>query len=124
MPFSPTYPGVYIEELPSGVRSIGGVATSITTFIGRAKQGPVDDPIVINSFADFERQFGVLDAACPLSYAVRDFFLGGGNQAVIVRLCHRFFPASHVKIPQPDLPFSGGLRIALVPSVTPASDDP
>jgi Bacteriophage tail sheath protein len=124
MPFSPTYPGVYIEEIPSGVRSISGVATSITTFIGRAKQGPVDDPIAINSFADFERHFGVLDAACPLSYAVRDFFLGGGRQAVIVRLCHRFFPASHVKIPQPDLPFSGGLRIALVPSVTPASDDP
>jgi phage tail sheath protein FI len=124
MPSSPTYPGVYIEEIPSGVRSISGVDTSITTFIGRAKQGPVDDPIVINSFADFERQFGVLDAACPLSYAVRDFFLGGGKQAVIVRLCHRFFPASHVKIPQPGLPFSGALRIALVPSVTPASDDP
>jgi uncharacterized protein len=124
MPFSPTYPGVYIEEIPSGVRNISGVATSITTFIGRAKQGPVDDPIVINSFADFERQFGVLDAACPLGYAVRDFFLGGGKQAVIVRLCHPFFPAFHVKIPQANLPFSGGLRIALVPSVTPARADP
>jgi len=124
MPFSPTYPGVYIEEIQSGVHSIGGVATSITTFIGRAKQGPVDDPIVIDSFADFERQFGVLDAACPLTYAVRDFFLGGGKQAVIVRLCHPFFPSSRVKIPQPGLPFSGELNIALVPSVRPARDNP
>ena len=29
MPVTPTYPGVYIEELPSGVRTITGVATSI-----------------------------------------------------------------------------------------------
>jgi uncharacterized protein len=79
---------------------------------------------VINSFADFERHFGGLDAAYPLSYAVRDFFLGGGTQAVIVRLCHPFFPARHVKIPQLNLPFSAQLTIALVPSVTPASDNP
>ena len=55
MPVSPTYPGVYIEEVPSGVRTITGVATSITAFIGRALRGPVDEPTVINSFADYER---------------------------------------------------------------------
>jgi uncharacterized protein len=119
MPLSPTYPGVYIEEILSGVRTITGVATSITTFIGQAEQGPIDDPIVVNSFADFERQLGALNASCPLGYAVRDFFLGGGRQAVIVRLRHKFFPARHVKIQQEGLPFSGALRIALVPSVTP-----
>ena len=41
MPSALTYPGVYIEEVPSGVRTITGVATSITAFIGRALQGPV-----------------------------------------------------------------------------------
>ena len=40
MPITPTYPGVYIEEIPSGVRTIIGVATSITAFLGRAKRGP------------------------------------------------------------------------------------
>ena len=40
MPVTPTYPGVYIEEIPSGVRTITGVATSITAFIGRARRGP------------------------------------------------------------------------------------
>ena len=39
MPITPTYPGVYIEEVPSGVRTITGVATSITAFIGRALRG-------------------------------------------------------------------------------------
>ena len=42
MPITPTYPGVYIEEIPSGVRTITGVATSITAFVGRALRGPTD----------------------------------------------------------------------------------
>ena len=45
MPAALTYPGGYIEEIPSGVRTITGVATSITAFIGRALRGPVDDPV-------------------------------------------------------------------------------
>ncbi len=86
MPVQPTYPGVYIEELPSGVRTITGVATSITGFIGKALRGPADQPVTITSFADFERSFGGLHRDMTLSYAVRDFFLNGGGQAVIVRL--------------------------------------
>lgn len=86
MPVTLTYPGVYIEEIPSGVRTITGVATSITAFIGRARRGPTDEAVVINSFGDFERIFGGLWAASSLGYAVRDFYLNGGSQAVIVRL--------------------------------------
>jgi len=91
MPVTPTYPGVYIEEIPSGVRTITGVATSITAFIGRARRGPTDkDPtkkaVTINSYADFERIFGGLWAESSLGFAVRDFYLNGGSQAIIVRL--------------------------------------
>ncbi|MCS6297244.1 MAG: phage tail sheath family protein [Nitrospira sp.] len=86
MPVQPTYPGVYIEELPSGVRTITGVATSITGLIGKALRGPTDQPVTITSFADYERIFGGLHRDMTLSYAVRDFFLNGGGQAVIVRL--------------------------------------
>ena len=60
MPVAPTYPGVYIEEIPSGVRTITGVATSITAFIGRTLRGPVNDPVRVQSFAEFERRFGGL----------------------------------------------------------------
>lgn len=88
MPVSPNYPGVYIEEVPSGVRTITGVATSITAFIGRAKRGPVNEAKTINSFADYERSFGGLDLDSPMSFAVRDFYLNGGSQAIIVRLYH------------------------------------
>src|SRR5881227_125531 len=86
MPATLTYPGVYIEEIPSGVRTITGVATSIAAFIGRALRGPVNQAITINSFGDFERIFGGLWVDSTLGYAVRDFYLNGGSQAVIVRL--------------------------------------
>src|SRR6478736_1569644 len=90
MPSALTYPGVYVEEIPSGVRTITGVATSITAFVGRALRGPTDSdptsPVTINSYGDFERTFGGLWNEGLLSFAVRDFFLNGGQQAVIVRL--------------------------------------
>lgn len=86
MPVSPTYPGVYIEEIPSGVRTITGVATSITAFIGRAVRGVENEPVTINSFADFERQFGGLHVDYPMSYTVNDFYRNGGSQGLIVRL--------------------------------------
>jgi len=86
MQTGPTYPGVHIEEIPSGVRTITGVATSITAFIGRALRGPVNEPTTINSFADYERLFGGLWEKSTMSYAVRDFYLNGGSQAIIVRL--------------------------------------
>lgn len=86
MPVTPTYPGVYIEEIPSGVRTIVGVATSITAFLGRALRGQANEPTTINSWGDFERAFGGLHGDYPMPYAVRDFYLNGGNQAIIVRL--------------------------------------
>src|SRR5262245_7948761 len=88
MPAVLSYPGVYIEEIPSGVRTITGVATSIAAFVGRARRGPVDDPVTLNSYADFERQFGGLWIDSALSYAVRDFFINGGAQAIVVRVAN------------------------------------
>ncbi|MBX7167976.1 MAG: phage tail sheath subtilisin-like domain-containing protein [Pirellulales bacterium] len=86
MPTTPSYPGVYIEEIPSGVRTIVGVATSITAFVGRARRGPTDEPTMIHNFGEFERQFGGLWSESKLGFAVRDFFLNGGSDALIVRL--------------------------------------
>jgi phage tail sheath protein FI len=81
-----SYPGVYIQEIPSGVRTITGVATSITGFVGRALSGPVNEPTLINSWADYERRFGGLWGPSTMSYAVRDFYTNQGSQALIVRV--------------------------------------
>lgn len=86
MAVSLTYPGVYVQEISSGVHTITGVATSITAFVGRAARGPDNVAYTINSFSDYQRTFGGLWAPSSLGYAVRDFFLNGGGQAIIVRL--------------------------------------
>lgn len=85
MPVQVSYPGVYVEELSSGSHTITGVPTATTAFIGRAPKGPVDDPMTVTSFGNFEQFFGELDHDYPLSYAVRDFFQNGGSHAIIVR---------------------------------------
>ncbi len=55
MPVTPTYPGVYIEEVPSGVRTITGVATSIAAFFGRTEKGPINKAVRCLSYSDFLR---------------------------------------------------------------------
>ena len=104
-----TYPGVYIQEIPSGIRTISGVSTSITAFIGRAARGPINEPITSNSYADFERTFGGLWPQSSLGQVVRDFYLNGGSQAVIVRLFNdgsqsSTSPASSSSKPSKDSP--------------------
>jgi phage tail sheath protein FI len=86
MPTSPTYPGVYVEEISSGVKTIQGVPTSITAFIGRTRKGPVNEPITVRSFNDFKRMSGGLWLRSTLGFAVRDFFINGGSEAIVVRL--------------------------------------
>ena len=88
MTVTTTYPGVYITEIPSGSRTITGVATSITAFVGRALRGPVNEPVPIATFGDFERGFGGLWLDSGLGYAVRDFYANGGGEAIIVRVVH------------------------------------
>ena len=86
MSSAPTFPGVYVREEPSGVRTITGVSSSVTAFLGRADRGPVDTPVTVDNFGEYERTFGPLSADIPLGYAVRAFFLNGGGSAVVVRL--------------------------------------
>jgi hypothetical protein len=73
MPVLTTYPGVYIEEIPSGVHTITGVATSITAFIGRAVRGLTNEPPHDQQLRRFRPRVRGLDADYPMSYAVRDF---------------------------------------------------
>ena len=85
MPVTPTYPGVYVQEIPSGVRTISGASTSIAAFVGYFSKGPMDEAIRILNFGDFERAFGGLDVDSEASYAIQQFFLNGGTQAWVVR---------------------------------------
>src|SRR5579872_1603749 len=86
MAVNPTYPGVYIQELPSAVHPITGVATSIGAFVGYTARGIDNRAEQIFSFSDYERLFGGLASNSELSYAVQQFFANGGNQAYVVRV--------------------------------------
>jgi len=86
MPVLPTYPGIYIEEIPSGVRPIVGVSTSDTAFIDFFARGPVNEATRITSLGDFERTFGGLDKRSEASYGIQQFYLNGGQVAWVVRI--------------------------------------
>jgi len=98
MPSALTYPGVYIEEIPSGVRTITGVATSIAAFAGWAPRGPTAQAGLVLGFSDFARQFGGIDSRSLLGYAVNQFFANGGQRAYIVRLVDATAKAAKVTL--------------------------
>lgn len=79
-------PGVYVEEISGGVRSITAVATSITVFIGPTSRGPMNRAVAIRSFADYERTFGAPSLKLETGHAVRQFFLNGGGHACVLRM--------------------------------------
>ncbi|PVZ08190.1 phage tail sheath subtilisin-like domain-containing protein [Actinomycetospora cinnamomea] len=93
MTITPTYPGVYINEVPSGVRTIVGVPTAVAAFVGPARRGPVNRSVHLTSWADFERIFGGLDATSLMAQAVLSFYRNGGSDAEIVRVVATPVPA-------------------------------
>src|SRR5499426_1426137 len=79
-------PGVYVEETGAGAHVIAGVPTSTAAFVGATEAGPVAAPLIVHSFAEFEAQFGGLAVDMPLGYAVQQYFVNGGRDALIARV--------------------------------------
>ncbi len=126
MPISTLYPGVFIEEIPSGIRPITGVATSITAFLGRALKGPTNKPVVVNGFADYQRIFGGLWMHSTVSFAVRDYFANGGGQALVVRLASSDATASTITVGglQLEAASPGAWSAGLSVAITAGTNDP
>ena len=85
MPVNPTYPGVYIEEIPSGVRTIVGVATSVAAFVDFFARGPINQAVQVFNMGNFQREFGGLHTDSEASYAIQQFFVNGGSEAWVIR---------------------------------------
>jgi phage tail sheath protein FI len=101
MPITPTYPGVYIEELPSVSHSITPAPTSVTAFVGYThplKTTTFSQAVQLFSFADYQANFGGFFSHPLLpdymGQAVSQFFLNGGSTAWVVGL-----PASYYALP-------------------------
>ncbi len=67
-------------------RTIAGVSTSVTAFVGYTQRGSTNEPTQLFGYGDFERAFGGLDLESPVSYAVQQFFQNGGLEAWVVRV--------------------------------------
>jgi phage tail sheath protein FI len=81
-----SYPGVYIHERSSGVKTITGVATSIAAFFGRATKGYLNRPVRCLSVSDFVRAFGSPHPQSDLAASVAQFYANGGTDCYVVRL--------------------------------------
>src|SRR5207244_11198648 len=84
-------PGVYVEETSFRAKSIEGVSTSTTAFVGPTRKGPLGEtPELITSFGDFERIYGGLEnlGTRPnyVAHAVRAYFDNGGSRLYVSRV--------------------------------------
>jgi hypothetical protein len=81
----PSYPGVYVEEIPWGVHTIEGVPTSTAAFVGETRDGPRNEPVAIASVDEYRKAFADHDVEGDLGSAVGLFFANGGTDAIVVR---------------------------------------
>ena len=86
MPTTYQAPGVYVEEIPSGSRPIEGVGTSVAAFVGFTEKGPVDTPVRVTNWTQYQAAFGgfIRNGYTPLS--VYGFFANGGGNAWVIRV--------------------------------------
>lgn len=80
-----TYPGVYVQEISSGVRPIEAASTSTAAFVGLAEMGP-PDPVRITNWTEFQRNFGSYFLGSHLAHSVFQFFNNGGRQCYVLRV--------------------------------------
>lgn len=78
--------GIQVQEEAGSGQSIAEAPTAVTAFVGRCLRGPVNRPVRVAGFNEFQRIFGGLWQPSTLSYAVEQFFENGGRAAIIVRV--------------------------------------
>lgn len=93
-----SYPGVYVEEVSSGVRPIAAASTSTPAFVGLAEMGPADRAVRITSWTGFQRYYGSFINDGYLAHSVLQFFNNGGSQCYIVRVVRDDAAAASVTV--------------------------
>jgi len=83
---TPSTLGLRVQEERGPDQTIARSSTARTAFVGRTLRGPVNRPVLIKNYAEFQHAFGGLWQPSRLSYAVEHFFDNGGGEALIVRV--------------------------------------
>lgn len=84
-----SYPGVYVQEVSSGVRPIALASTSTTAFVGLAQKGPEDDVLRATSWTQFQQHYGDFIDDSYLAESIFQYFNNGGSQCYVVRVVRR-----------------------------------
>lgn len=82
-------PGVYYEMADASRAAIAAVRTDVAGFVGIAERGPVDVPVPVESWRQFQSHFGDVVGTAYLAYTVRAFFENGGVRCWVVRVACR-----------------------------------
>ena len=108
-----SYPGVYVQEVSSGVRPIAAASTSTPAFVGLAEKGPDDEALRITSWTEFRRYYGGYINAGYLAHSVFQFFNNGGQQCYIVRVTPSDATAADVTVQnRAPAPVNQGLKFS------------
>jgi len=83
-----SYPGVYVEEVSSGVRPITAASTSTAAFLGQAEKGSISEAVRIFNFTEFQNLYGGFLSDGYLAHAVYQYFNNGGAICYIVRVAN------------------------------------
>ncbi len=86
MPVQVSYPGVYVEEIPSTPNTVTSATTAATAFADFFVRGPMGQAVQVNNFTEFQRTFGGLNERSEASYGIMQYFNNGGQTAWVVRL--------------------------------------
>lgn len=79
-------PGVYFEKVDTNKGKISGIRTDIPGFVGITEKGPVNEPVRLESWNQFQSSFGGFIPQSYLAYAVNGFFENGGDTCYVVRI--------------------------------------
>jgi phage tail sheath protein FI len=98
-------PGVFIEEVPVRLKVVEGISTSTTAFVGTASIGPLNQPTKISSLMEYGASFGEPSESSEMTYAIRQFFANGGNDAWVLRV-----PDGQLQINASDMQLFDGMK--------------
>ncbi|MEJ2568622.1 MAG: hypothetical protein P8Z50_07110, partial [candidate division WOR-3 bacterium] len=84
----PSYytPGIYFEKIDTASKTVLGLRTDITGFVGIAERGPLNTPVRVESWKQFWAVFGGFIPQGYLAYAVQGFFENGGRICYVTRI--------------------------------------
>ncbi len=107
-----TAPGLYFTRIPRPTEA-SPLRSDVAGFIGRTRRGTVGQPVRVEEWRGFVKEFGGLQRDADTTYAIRGYFENGGQVAYVVRLAEPFPSEEEIKSPKRRLPDDPEINTAI-----------